>query len=237
MSVGAPVGLGSIGLLLLIPATACSGSDAGTGSSTLRVSASVHAYPMFANAREPADFQTVMTVGIARDTAAAFPPTITITSEAGVTALERDKASSDTVFWKAFVTGYEQTYELDIEAGDDRVNDVRVDGPDIHHVTGPMTGASLRVLQPIDVTWDSAEEAAAASIWLLEQDLRSVGGAILPADSGAYTLPADTLMPDDVGRISFVAVVRENSIRPRGALESSKMQVAVTNMVEVTVVP
>ena len=47
---------------------------------------------------------------------------------------------------KAIVPRYDRTYELDIDAGDDLVNNVHFEGPDIHHVASPTMGASIETI-------------------------------------------------------------------------------------------
>lgn len=89
--------------------------------------------------------------------------------------------------WVGTAAGYDEVYVLDVRSGDDSVEGVRVDGPDIHVFTAPTAGLTVDSTMPLRVMWDADQTADSASIDTEELDRVSI------SDTGDYTLAAGAL--------------------------------------------
>src|SRR5262245_23094977 len=156
----------SILLVSITCAAACGGSDLdpgagndpGTGTSTLFVSGDVTARPQLVNARDDGDFETEFRVRVTLNQQAVRTGTVTVTSASGSVPLT---FRADPERWEGTVVGYDEVYVLDVVAGEDLVEGVRVDGPDIHWFTAPTLGETLDSTLPLRVTWDCDQTADA----------------------------------------------------------------------------
>lgn len=216
---------------------ACGGSDldpgagnsAGTGTSTLLVDGDIEARPRVGNARASGDFDTHLSVRVSLNGQPVTTGTVTVTSRSASTPLTFDAADGK---WDGIVSGYDEVYVLDVEAGSDYVEGVRVDGPDIHYFTAPTAGATLDSTMPTPVTWSSEQEATTATI-----DAEEIDRLTIP-DTQQYMLAAGALKADkEAPRENTIELVRTNRITPAGAVAGSDVRVSVDNRIQVVAQP
>jgi hypothetical protein len=128
--------------------------------------------------------------------------------------------------------GYDEVYVLDVRSGDDFVEGVRVDGPDIHVFTAPTAGQTVDSTLPLRVTWDSEESADSASIEAEEI------GRIAIADTGEYMLSPGALKAEkDRARENVLELSRTNRVTPAGAVGGSELSVRIENRIQVVAQP
>ena len=206
------------------------GSQPGTGTSTLLINADVIATPLVANAAKATDFNTEFTVDLSKGGVPVAADSVTIVSNTGTTTLVADGPLARR--WRGAQAGYQQIYQLTIEAGADNIRDVQVDGPALHYFTAPLPGATVDATIPLVVTWKRSEPATV--ITLETKELHSV--AI--SDTGTYTIPVGGLKskPDQTEQ-EHVQVDRAERITPSGAVVGSDVRVMVTNEIELVVAP
>lgn len=206
------------------------GHDPGRGTQTLFVDGSLVAKPRITNAERAADFDTSLSVRIATATQAPVTTgTVTVTSASGTFELV---FRSDENRWEGTAPGYDEVYVLDIESGADRVEGVRVDGPDIHYFTKPTMGATVDSRTILEVSWDSDQEADTAGI-----DAEEIDEISIP-DTGLYMLAAGALKAEqEQPRENRIELERRNRITPAGALPGSELEVGVENFIHVIAQP
>ena len=132
------------------------GDDPGTGTATLTVRGHAAAEPVFANATSASDFVTWFAIELERTGVRVTTGSVVVTSAAGAVPLTFD--TRDGGQWRGQQSGYYQVYRLDVTADADAVAGVRVDGPDVHQFTAPMTGATVDATLPLAVSWQSFDE-------------------------------------------------------------------------------
>jgi hypothetical protein len=204
-----------------------SGNDPGSGTSTLTVDGSVTAHPRISNARNAADFETSLSVRVMLGTQAVTGGTVTVRSASGDVALIY---RPDENRWVGTAPGYDEVYILDVESGADRVSDVRVDGPDIHFFTKPTAGATVDSTIPLDIQWDSGDEAPSA--WIDPEELDKIA---IP-DTGKYLLAGSALKAErDKARVNTLRLGRSDRVTPSGAIGGSELTVTVENNIDIVV--
>lgn len=207
------------------------GDDPGTGSSTLEIDAEVEVTNVVPNARDAADFVTAFEVEVRRNGAIVSDAVVVIETTDGAVELVF-QSSQDDGRYRGTLAGYGGRFVLDVDAGDDYVHGVRVQGPDAHWFESPTMGASVPGTEPLVVAWSRDGAADAARIETKELDDLAI------EDTGDYTLPVGTLDHDDGEvRDDRVRVWRQNRVVPDGAAGSSRFTVEVRNEVEFLVMP
>jgi hypothetical protein len=225
---------------LLFSAAACSsspldpgsGDNAGTGTMTLQVDGSVVAHPRIGNAKVPSDFDTDFQVRVSLNNQPVTTGTVTITSSTVKLDLTYQQGGGQNGRWEGTTNGYDYVYQLDVISGADKLQQVRVDGPDIHSFTKPLAGASLDSTVANDTTWSRETAADEARLSVGDVD------GVTIADTGKYSLPPGTLHADQgQARPNTLRLTRTNRITPAGATGTSEMTVAVENELDVVALP
>ena len=162
-----------------------SGSQPGTGTSTLLINADVIATPLVANASKATDFNTEFTVDLSKGGQPVAADSVTIVSNTGTTTLVADGPLGRR--WRGAQAGYQQLYQLPIEAGTDNIRDVQVDGPALHYFTAPLLGATVDATMPLVVTWKRSEPAT-----IITLDTKLLDSVAI-SDTGTYTIPVGGL--------------------------------------------
>lgn len=185
------------------------GNAAGAGTGTLVVTGSAHATPRLINARIPADFDTELTVRVSRDNQAVTTGTVTITSASGKAALTYHGNEDH---WTGRAPSYDEVYVLDVVSGSDRLEGVRVDGPDIHVFSEPSEGANIETTMPLTIRWERGDEAYTTQ---LRADTFE---PITIPDTGTYSLAGGSLKADKSQPWQqTLRLLRTNHIAPSGA--------------------
>lgn len=205
------------------------GSDPGGGTSTLFVDGNVSARPRLTNGQSAIDFDTTFSVRVMLGQQAVTGGSVKVTSNSGDFLLTYRPQENR---WEGIASGYDEVYILDVESGADKVTDVRVDGPDIHVIKKPTTGATVDSTLPLEVTW--ASDNTADSAWI---DAEEIDDIAIP-DSGKYMLAGGALKAEkDQARVNRVRVGRSNRVVPSGATGGSEMTVEIENSIEVVAQP
>lgn len=207
------------------------GNDPGTGTSTLVVDGSASASPRVDNARAAADFETDFSVRVRKDGQPITSGTVRVTSASGVVDLVFDTSDNE-ARWRGRAPGYDEVYILDVISGEDRVEGVRVDGPDAHHFTAPAPGASVDATQPLVLTWTGEDTAASAVVKTENIDDIAID------DTRTYELPAGSLKRKrEEAEQNELRIRRTNRVVPAGAAGGSELTVSVENRITVLAQP
>lgn len=205
------------------------GNDAGSGTSTLLVNGEVTAQPRLVNARDRGDFETELSVRVSLDQQPVTTGTVIVTSASGTVALT---FRADPARWEGTAAGYDEVYVLDVESGPDRVEGVRVDGPDIHVFTAPAAGATVDSTKPLPMAWDRDQTADSASVDTEELERIAI------ADTGDYMLAAGALKAErDRARENVIEITRTNRVTPAGTVGGSDLSVRIKNRIQVVAQP
>ncbi|HEU4727405.1 MAG TPA: hypothetical protein VFT22_05945 [Kofleriaceae bacterium] len=211
---------------------ACGGSDldpgagnaAGAGTGTLVINGSAHASPRLINARMKTEFDTELTVRVSRDDQPITTGTVTITSASGKVALTY-RANEN--HWTGSAPNYDEVYVLDVVSGADRLEGVRVDGPDIHVFSEPSEGANIETTMPLTIRWDRGDEAFTTQ---LRADTFE---PITIPDTGTYSLASGSLKADKSQPWQqTLRLLRTNHVVPSGAPGGS-WDVTIENRLDV----
>jgi hypothetical protein len=203
------------------------GSDPGGGTSTLLVDGTASAEPRLDNADVSTDFDTTFSVRVTLNGQAVTEGAVTISSASTAVDLIFDPVNEGGR-WRGTAAGYDEVYALDVASGDDSIEGVRVDGPDIHTFVTPAMGATVDSTQPLEVDWTRIDAAETASIDADKIDTLAI------TDSGAFSLPAHALKSDrDRPRENVLRVTRVNRIEPAGAVAGSQWRVTIRNQIQV----
>ncbi|MBA3499741.1 MAG: hypothetical protein M4D80_07095 [Myxococcota bacterium] len=206
-----------------------SGSDTGEGTNTLFVSGNVEASPALTNARSSAEFTTDFEVQIKLNDVGVTAGTVTITSSTGKFPLTY---VGDNGRWEGRANGYDEVYILDIVSGTNEVTGVRVDGPDFHTFIKPTAGTTVDSTLPLEVTWDSDQDAETSAIRADNIDWVSI------PDSGKFMLGVGALDADaDQAKQNELRLMRLNRVVPAGAVAGSEFSVRVENRIDVIAAP
>ena len=210
-------------------AFACGSDDSlGEGNGRLQVSGTVEASNQFDNASSSNDFTTSFEVTVRRDGVRVDDAVVIIDSDGGPVELTLDGDGDYT----GTQVGYAEVYRLDVDAGEDFVHDVQVDGPDIHTFDTPTSGAQVDAALDLIVEWSRDDAAEIIRIEAREMDELSI------EDTGSYTLPIDALnWSDTETNDERIRLVRANRVSPEGAAGDSSFTVEVRNEVEFLAVP
>jgi hypothetical protein len=227
--------IASLALLAVPLVAACShdplepgqGSDPGSGTGTLFVDGNASAEPHVATATTSLDFSTDFSIRIELNGQSVTT---------GATVMVRSLNVSTTLTfnpdnggrWIGTASGYDESYQLDVVSGADKITGVIVDGPTVHRITDPLAGASLDSTMPYLVKWDRNEAAQEASIEVGHIDRLTI------ADTGSYMVPAGSLDAEkDKTKENTIEIRRSNRISPAGAIGGSSFQVSIRNDIDV----
>lgn len=207
-----------------------SGDDPGDGTATLVVDGTARAEPRLANARAATDFDTDFEVRVSLAGQVVDTGSVTVTSASG--AFDLTFESADGGRWVGSAPRYDEVYVLDVVSGEDAVERVRVDGPDIHAFTEPLPGATLDATQPIEVRWTGDHEAESAAI-----DTSEIDGIAID-DTGMFSLAPGSLKTEqDKAKENTLRLTRNNEIVPSGGAAGSRWRVSIRNEIEVLAAP
>lgn len=200
------------------------GDDLGTGTGTLVVQGAIVAMPDLFNASAARDFDTVFSLRVSRDNRAVANGTVSITSAAGKVPLTYELGR-----WTGSAEGYDQVYVLDIASGADRVDSVRIDGPDVHVFTQPTPGSTVPSNMSVPIEWRRATEADTAAVRTELTDWIEI------PDTGSYSLPSGALKGDGNRIVPHtLRLARTNRLVPAGAAEGSSWSVTIENRLNVS---
>jgi hypothetical protein len=212
-------------VLLALVTAACGGASgtaidrnrAGTGSSTLLVSATV---AVTNSATSPT---TSLTADVSDGLGAAVAgATVTIQNAGlgGDTALvEGGTAGHYTASKTSLPAG---DFTLSVVKGTDSVQGVVVGSPGVHAINAPALNSTAAANQPLDVSWTTPAMSKAATITTRNY-------SVTVPDAGAYTIPAAN-NPARTGQ--RVIVKRANEVEIARGLPGSILRATVTTTVD-----
>jgi hypothetical protein len=199
------------------------GNHAGTGTKTLAVEGIVVASPTRFNAPANTDFEAEFSIRVLRNNQAVANGTVTITTPTGKIPLTYQLGR-----WRGAAPIYDEVYVLDIATGADRVDAVRIDGPDVHVFSEPVAGSTVPVRMPVTIKWNRSYEADSAAV-----RTQTIDWIAIP-DSGSYVLPAGAFRPDSTRPLTHtLRLARTNRVAPAGATAGSTWSVTIENQLEV----
>lgn len=203
------------------------GNEDGTGTGTLVVEASVVASPNLSNAPANSDFAAEFSVRVLRDERAIVNGSVTITTATGKVPLTYQLGR-----WRGAAPIYDQVYLLDIASGTDRIDAVRIDGPDVHTFTAPSSGQTIATNMPVTVKWNRRAVADAAALRADTSDWIEI------PDEGSYVLRAGAFKPDPTKPLMHtLQLARTNRVVPAGAAAGSTWSVTIVNQLHVNTEP
>ena len=197
-------------------------NNAGTGTSTLKVTADIDANDVVGGF--VTDFDVTVEDGAGNPVSGA---TVTIKNSTlgTLTLLETSAGSGDyTATRNSFPNG---DFELNVIRGTDKVEGVVLGGPGVHTITAPAANATVAALQELTVTWNSPSQAKSAEV-----ETRDYGPIALP-DNGEAIIPGAEMQARLDERIR---VYRFNEVNMAGGLPGSRMKVEVRQTVEPVIV-
>jgi hypothetical protein len=203
------------------------GNQAGTGTGTLTVDGIVLASPNRFNASANGDFETEFSVRVLRGNQAVANGTVTIATATGKIPLTYESGR-----WRGTAPIYDEVYVLDIASGADRVDEVRIDGPDVHKFTEPAAGATVPGAMPVTIKWKRGDEADSAAV-----RTETIDWIAIP-DAGSFALPAGSFRPDTTKPVMHtLRLARTNRVVPAGATAGSTWSVTIENQLDVNTDP
>jgi hypothetical protein len=213
---------------LLAVLAACGGNSvatnqnkAGTGSSTLLVTADVSAST---TASGPlTSFEVNLHDGVGTKVSGAV---VSITNQdlGPVALVEATAGSGKYVNSRAsFASG---NFQLSVVRGTDNVQGVVVGGPGVNTVNAPAPNAVVSASAPLDVSWTTPSQAKSVSV--STRDF-----AAQAPDTGSYTIPAASNPARPSQRLTLS---RFNEVDIAGGLSGSRMRVTFTSVVDPFVV-
>jgi len=204
-----------------------SGNDPGAGNGTLVVDGTARAEPRVSNALVASDFDTEFEVRVQLQGVDVTTGSVVVTSESGAFELTLSDQR-----WRGSSPRYDEVYLLDVVNGEDTVEGVRVDGPDIHSFVDPLPGATVDATLPLEIQWTGDRGAVSASIDADEIDTVAI------SDSGTFSLAPGSLKTDsDKARENTLRLTRNNLIVPAGAAAGSEWRVSIRNEIQVLAAP
>lgn len=199
------------------------GNDPGSGTGTLSIDGVVTASPKRFNASASSDFDTEFSLRVSRAGRPVPGAAVAIASASGKVPL-----TYQTGRWTGATAAYDEVYTLDVAVDDDRVDAVRLDGPDIHVFTHPAAGATISLAMAVTLAWKRREAADAAEVRTDTTDWIEI------SDSGSYTLPGGAIRPDTKQPLAHtLRLARTNRITPAGAVTGSTWSVVIENRLSV----
>jgi hypothetical protein len=203
------------------------GNQEGTGTGTLEVEASVAASPSRANAAANSEFVAEFSVRVSRDARAVIHGSVTITTATGKIPLTYELGR-----WRGTAPIYDEVYALDIASGADRVDAVRIDGPDVHTFSEPSVGQTIATNMPLIVKWNRSDQADSAALRTQLTDWIEI------PDEGSYSLGPGAFKPDPTRPVMHtLQLARTNRVVPAGAAPGSTWSVTIMNQLHVNTEP
>ena len=199
--------------------TAVDHNRAGSGTSTLRVTANVD---VTVSATAPAtSFSVTLRDGLGQNVSGA---TVTV-HNAGLGDVPLAEASAGTGVYTNSKTSYPSgDLALSVVRGTDKVDGVVVGYPGTHAINSPTLNGTVSSAQPLQVSWTTPATGKAATITTRDYSIQ------VP-DTGTYDIPAGNAS-NPVRASQRVIVVRQNEVDVAGALPTSRMRVTVTATVD-----
>jgi hypothetical protein len=208
----------------LMPGT---GNQEGTGTGTLEVEASVAASPNRSNAAANSEFATEFSVRVSRGERVIVNGSVTITTATGKIPLTYQLGR-----WSGSAPIYDEVYVLDIASGADRVDAVRIDGPDVHTFSDPSPDQTIATNLPVTVKWNRTDEADSAAVRTDTTDWIEI------PDEGSYSLQPGAFRPDPTKPLMHtLQLARTNRVVPAGATTGSTWSVTIVNQLHVNTDP
>ena len=175
------------------------GDNAGKGTNTPHIEGRATAEPTIPNSQRDTDFRTDFSVRVRLNNVEVTSGTVTVTSRFGAVPLAYNVGENR---WLGTGTGYDEVYQLDVVSGADKVENVIVDGPDLHKITAPTAGASLDSTMPNDLTWDRSEKCDVVSLHVGDVGLNI-------EDTGKYTMAPGALKAEKLMLLTDVEGVKD----------------------------
>ena len=208
------------------------GSQPGTGTGTLLVHGTATAEPNVPNTSEDTQFTTHLELEISLNAAPVTTGTVTVRSRTGTATLIFEPNQGQFGRWTGDLANYDEVYEFNVVSGNDRVQAVYVDGPDIQVFTSPMAGATLDATMPNEIDWRRASAADQAQFSVGDRDGLTI------ADSGKYSMAAGMLHTDSSQALpNTLRLTRTNQVTPKGAVAGSQLSVSVSQELDVVAQP
>jgi hypothetical protein len=203
------------------------GDDPGTGTRTLRVTASACATPNLINARTPTDFQTDFSARITLAQQTVTSGLVTVSSVTGKVPLTYRDGS-----WHGSAASYDEVYTLDVTAGEHVITGARIDGPDIQTITAPTQGSIVDTSRPVMLRWDRKRTADHTVVQIDPSYTAKI------PDSGSFVIEPGALRADrSLPRQNTVHLIRTNTLEPAGAVTGSSFDVELDNEVDIEAQP
>ena len=203
------------------------GNQPGTGTGTLAVDGLVLASPNGFNGPANDDFEAEFSVRVLRNNQPVANGTVTITTAAGKIPLTYQLGR-----WRGVAPIYDEVYVLDIASGTDRVDAVRIDGPDVHVFTEPSAGQTVPSTLPVPIKWNRSDEADSAAVRTDTVDWIEI------PDAGSYALRAGAFKSDPSRPLMHtLQLARTNRVVPAGAVAGSTWKVTIVNQLIVNTDP
>jgi len=197
---------------------AASRNSAGTGTSTLLVTADIDASNVVGGFRT--DYNVSLRDALGNRVSGA---TVTIyNSSLGTLTLPETAPGSGDYFntRPSFPSG---DFRLEVTRGTDNVRGVVLGGPGVHTITAPANGSVRTAAQPMTVTWSVPSRARGTEV-----ETRDFG-PIAMADMGSYIIAGPN---NPVNNDQRVEVRRYNEVEIAGGRPSSRLRVTVENTAE-----
>ena len=212
-------------VLLALVTAACGGTSgtaidrnrAGTGSSTLLVSATVTV----------TNSATSPTTSLSADVSDGLGAVVT----AATVTIQNAGLGGDTALVEGSTPGHYTASKTSLPSGDftlsvvkgtDSVQGVVVGSPGLHAINAPALNSTATANQPLDVSWTTP--TTAKSVTLTTRDFN-----VSAPDTGAYTIPAAS---NPVRTNQRLILSRFNEVDLAGGLSGSRMRVTSTVTVD-----
>lgn len=202
--------------------SALSSNNAGTGTSTLQITADVQA--SLTSGGPVTSFSVRIQDGLGNNVSGA---TVTINNPdfGAVPLVEANAGSGHYTNSKAAFSGGD--FRLDVDRNTDNVHGVVVGGPGTSDITAPKSNTTYAANpQALQLSWTTPSQAKAANIHTRDFD------ADVP-DTGAYSIPAASNPPRSS---QLLTISRYNEVDIAGALSGSRMRVTSSTTVSPFVV-
>jgi hypothetical protein len=202
--------------LALGAAAACGYTDAGGGSRTLEVIATMD-YQVHDN-------ETTINIEVNKDGAPLEGANVVVKDDENGTTHEiaQQNAGADTVY-RQNLSGYIRRAELRVELDNDRL-DAKLEGPGPHRITEPENGRTFKrsdIGDNLTVKWKTDDGIAAdeTTIRLGWGDRHS---STIKEDPGNYDIPSASLADGN----EEVRVIRRNRVNLDGGIGQSKLEIS-----------
>ena len=200
--------------------------DPGTGSGTLEVVAHIEVREQLANATDPNDFDTVATVEVLRGSQEVSDALVVLTPDGG-SPIDLDLVDQDKGRYRSDWVGYQGGYHLEVEAGDDYIKDVVIQGPDLHFIVSPQSGQLIPAGQDLEVIWNRDQEADQA-----ELETKKAKNLVVTDSGSAVISGVHFPGKPDKAEDDHLTIWRSRRVGLAGGVAGSEMVVTVRNRIE-----